>query len=135
MTKIINSVCGDSTGSVEPTQLTSDVYKYHVFFCLNTRESMNGEPTRQCCGGEAAINAHQHAKHRIKQLGLNKIGQVRINQAGCLERCEQGPCLVIYPQGTWYTYLDNSDIDTIIDTHILNGVVAKQLELSSPIAT
>lgn len=135
MTKIIKSVHGDSTGSIEITQLTSDVYQYHVFFCLNIREPMNGEPTRQCCGGKSAINAHQHAKHRIKQLGLNKPGQVRINQAGCLERCEQGPCLVIYPQGTWYTYLDNSDIDTIIDTHILNGTVVTQLEIPGLIAT
>jgi (2Fe-2S) ferredoxin len=132
MTKSIDC---DSTVSVASTKPVSDVYKHHVFFCLNVRESKDGEPVRQCCGGESATSAYQYAKQRIKDLGLNQIGQVRINQAGCLERCEQGPCLVIYPQGTWYTYVDNQDIDTIIDTHILGGSIATQLELPSPVNT
>lgn len=104
-------------------------YEHHVFFCLNVREAQNGVPARQCCGGEAATSAQQHAKKRIKQLGLSQPGKVRINQAGCLERCEQGPCLVVYPQGTWYTYLDNSDIDAIIDEHLLGGTIVERLQL------
>lgn len=122
-----------SSDKVESIHYSSMVYKYHVFFCLNIRESIQGEPVRQCCGGKTAMSAHQYAKQRIQQLGLNQIGQVRINQSGCLDRCEQGPCLVVYPQGTWYTYVDNTDIDRIIDSHILNGVIVKSLELPSPI--
>jgi (2Fe-2S) ferredoxin len=111
------------------TPINKLFYEHHVFFCLNVRESIGNEPSRQCCGGVAASAAQQHAKQRIKTLGLNQAGKVRINQAGCLERCEQGPCLVIYPQGTWYTYVDNTDIDAIIDTHILGGKIATHLEL------
>jgi (2Fe-2S) ferredoxin len=100
-----------------------------VFFCLNVRTAINGEPPRACCGGDAASAAQQHAKKRIKSLGLSQAGKVRINQAGCLERCEQGPCLVVYPQGTWYTYLDKADIDDIIDQHLLGGKVVQRLQL------
>lgn len=104
-------------------------FEHHVFFCLNVREPVNGEVPRACCGGEAATAAQQHAKKRIKQLQLSGPGKVRINQAGCLDRCEQGPCLVVYPQGTWYTYIDNSDIDAIIDGHIVGGQVVERLAL------
>jgi (2Fe-2S) ferredoxin len=104
-------------------------YEHHVFFCLNVRQAKGDEPVRQCCGGAAAQAAQQHAKQRIKTLGLSQPGQVRINQAGCLERCEQGPCMVIYPQGTWYSYVDNHDIDDIIDSHVLGGQVLKRLQL------
>jgi (2Fe-2S) ferredoxin len=104
-------------------------FEHHVFFCKNVREPVAGEPARACCGGPAAEAAQQHAKKRIKALGRSGPGQVRINQAGCLDRCEQGPCLVVYPQGTWYTYLDNADIDAIIDEHIVGGKVVERLEL------
>jgi (2Fe-2S) ferredoxin len=65
----------------------------------------------------------------MKELDLNGPGKVRINKAGCLDRCEEGPVVVIYPQGTWYTYVDNSDIDEIIDRHILRGEVVERLKI------
>jgi (2Fe-2S) ferredoxin len=104
-------------------------FEHHVFFCLNVRPPVDGEAPRACCGGAAASAAQQHAKQRIKALKLSGPGKVRINQAGCLDRCEQGPCLVVYPQGTWYTYVDNADIDAIIDGHIVGGQVVQHLEL------
>lgn len=110
-------------------------FEHHVFFCLNVREAISGEAPRACCGGQAAVAAQQHAKKRIKQLKLSGPGKVRINQAGCLDRCEQGPCLVVYPQGTWYTYLDNEDIDAIIDGHIVGGQVVDRLAIASPTPT
>jgi (2Fe-2S) ferredoxin len=116
------------------THTAPSFYEHHVFFCLNVREAKGDVPARQCCGGAAATSAQQHAKKRISALGLNQAGKVRINQAGCLERCEQGPCLVVYPQGTWYTYLDNADIDAIIDEHIVGGKVVERLELP-PLST
>ena len=64
-----------------------------------------------------------------RELGLSGQGKVRINKAGCLDRCEEGPVVVIYPQGTWYTYVDNEDIDDIIDRHIVKGETVDRLKI------
>ncbi|WP_164521551.1 (2Fe-2S) ferredoxin domain-containing protein [Iodobacter ciconiae] len=100
-------------------------YQHHVFFCLNQREP--GE--RQSCASCDAVEMWEHAKSRIKKLGLNQPGKVRINKAGCLERCEEGPVLVVYPEAIWYTYIDKSDIDEIIDEHIVNGRIVERLKI------
>lgn len=76
----------------------------------------------------------QYAKKRIKSLGLSGEGHVRINQAGCLDRCEVGPVLVVYPSATWYTYVDQSDIDEIIDSHLVGGKVVERLLVDQPAA-
>jgi (2Fe-2S) ferredoxin len=101
-------------------------YEHHVFFCTNERE---GKDARPSCGKSCAFDAMKHAKERVKKLGLSGQGKVRINKAGCLDRCEEGPVVVIYPQGTWYTYIDNSDIDDIIDQHIVKGEVVERLKI------
>ena len=54
-------------------------------------------------------------------------GKVRVNKAGCLDRCAQGPVAVVYPQGVWYTYVDQDDIDEIVDSHLINGQVVERL--------
>ena len=64
-----------------------------------------------------------------KRQGINGQGKVRINQAGCMDRCEEGPLLVIYPEATWYTYVDTSDIDEIIDTHLVGGKIVERLKI------
>ena len=64
---------------------------------------------------------------RSKKLGLNGEGKTRINRAGCLDRCELGPLLVVYPQAVWYTFVDNADIDEIIESHLVNGKVVERL--------
>jgi (2Fe-2S) ferredoxin len=99
-------------------------YKYHVFFCTNKRES--GE---QCCEQCNATEIRNYAKARIKELGLSGQGKVRINTAGCLDRCELGPVIVVYPGEVWYTYLDREDIDEIIDEHLSNGRVVERLKI------
>ncbi len=63
----------------------------------------------------------KHAKSRIKALDLNGEGQIRINKSGCLDRCHEGPCVVVYPEGVWYTYVDAHDIDEIVDRHLVKG--------------
>ena len=68
-------------------------------------------------------------KKRIKQLGLAGKGAVRINKAGCLDRCEEGPVLVVYPEEIWYTYVDREDIDEIIDSHLVNGRIVERLRI------
>lgn len=75
-------------------------------------------------GAEEAFN---HMKARVKKLGLNGTGKVRINRAGCLDRCGEGPLLVVYPQAIWYTFVDNDDIDEIIENHLVNGKVVDRL--------
>ena len=87
------------------------------------------EDGRPCCGEHGAAAAQQHAKKRIKQMDMNGEGKVRINQAGCLDRCEEGPVLVVYPEGTWYTYVDTSDIDDIIDSHLIGGKPVDRLKI------
>ncbi len=99
-------------------------YRYHVFFCTNQREE--GEV---CCANHGARAMRDYAKERVKALGLSGQGRIRINTAGCLDRCDEGPCIVVYPQGTWYTYVDKEDIDEIIDEHLVHGRVVERLKI------
>ena len=108
----------------ETTMNDKPFYQHHVFFCMNVRED-----GRECCGKRGAQEAQQHAKKRIKAMGLSGHEKVRINQAGCLDRCEEGPVVVVYPQGVWYTYVDTSDIDEIIDSHLVGGKVVDRLKI------
>ncbi len=92
-------------------------------FCLNQREA--GE---NCCAQHNAKAMQEYAKKRCKELGIaGGEGRVRINKAGCLNRCELGPVLVVYPEAVWYTFVDERDIDEIIDSHLLNGKPVERL--------
>jgi len=99
-------------------------YKHHVFFCLNQRDK--GEA---CCADHDAQAAFDHCKSRVKKDGLAGPGSVRVNKAGCLDRCAGGPVLVVYPEETWYTFVDKSDIDEIVDEHLKHGRVVQRLLL------
>ena len=65
----------------------------------------------------------------MKELDLAGKGRVRVNQAGCLDRCEEGPCIVVYPEETWYTYVDEHDIDEIVEEHLRHGRVVERLKI------
>ena len=97
-------------------------YRRHVFFCCNERDA-----PEKCCANAGAFELQGYAKGRIKSLGLNGKGEVRINKAGCLDRCEEGPILVVYPYDVWYTYIDRDDVDEIIDRHIVGGEIVERL--------
>lgn len=99
-------------------------YQYHVFFCTNQRED-----GARCCQDFNAGAMRDYAKKRCKELGIHGIGNVRINNAGCLNRCAEGPVIVVYPQETWYTYVDRDDIDEIIESHLLKGQVVERLKI------
>jgi len=99
-------------------------YRYHVFFCTNLRADGS-----QCCQQYGAQEARDHVKQRVKALGAAIPGKVRINNAGCLDRCGEGPVLVIYPEETWYTYVDHADLDEIIDEHLCNGRPVERLRI------
>ena len=104
-------------------------YERHVFFCCNQRT--NG---KQCCADNGAVKVRDYAKDRIKELKMSGPGKVRINMAGCLDRCSQGPVIVVYPEEVWYTYVDESDIDEIINEHLVNGRVVERLLLPQEVA-
>lgn len=99
-------------------------YNRHVFFCCNQRD-----PPEACCNNHDASDMLAYAKQRIKELGLNGKGKARINRAGCLDRCDEGPVIVVYPDAVWYTYVDRHDIDEIIDSHVVHGRVVDRLKI------
>ena len=101
---------------------SSSYYQRHIFFCLNQRE--NGEAS---CGDHDAQAAFDHCKARVKQAGLSGPGKVRVNKAGCLDRCAGGPIAVVYPEAVWYSYVDASDIDEIVESHLRDGKVVERL--------
>ncbi|WP_029890258.1 (2Fe-2S) ferredoxin domain-containing protein [Polycyclovorans algicola] len=107
------------------TSTSATHYRHHVFFCCNQREPGG----RVCCNDAGASRLRDYAKQQVKKLGLAGKGRVRVNQAGCMERCEEGPCLVIYPEAVWYTYRSEADIDEIIRSHVQNGEPVTRLRL------
>ncbi|OYU98606.1 MAG: 2Fe-2S ferredoxin [Burkholderiales bacterium PBB5] len=103
-------------------------YRHHIFFCLNQRA--NGE---NACAQHGAQQGFDHCKAKVKAAGLAGPGQVRVNKAGCLDRCAGGPVAVVYPEGTWYTFVDNADIDEIVESHLKNGQVVERLVLPADV--
>jgi (2Fe-2S) ferredoxin len=98
-------------------------YRRHVFCCINERPA--GHP-RGCCKLKGSEQLRNYLKARAKEVGLD---DVRINTAGCLERCELGPTMVIYPEGVWYTYRTQADLDEILETHLRRGGRVERLML------
>lgn len=90
-------------------------YRLHVFCCTNRRP--DGHP-RGSCAAKGSEPLRDYLKARAKELGL---GDVRINSAGCLDRCGLGPVLLIYPEGVWYRYDSAEDLDEILVTHLQKG--------------
>ena len=103
-------------------------YRHHIFFCLNQRA--NGEAA---CAQQDAQAAFDHCKAKVKAEGLAGVGQVRVNKAGCLDRCAGGPVAVVYPEGTWYTFVDHTDIDEIVESHLKQGRVVERLVLPADV--
>ena len=103
-------------------------YERHIFFCLNVRD--NGE---NACTQHNAQAGYEHCKARVKALKLAGPGSVRVNKAGCLDRCAGGPVAVVYPEAVWYTYVDEHDIDEIVESHLQRGQVVKRLLLPATV--
>ena len=100
-------------------------YKYHIFFCTNQREDGS-----LCCQNFNVQAMRDYAKTKTKELGIaGQKGAVRVNTAGCLNRCEEGPVVVVYPDDVWYTYVDQDDIDEIINEHLVHGRIVKRLRI------
>ncbi|HRE17290.1 MAG TPA: (2Fe-2S) ferredoxin domain-containing protein [Rhodocyclaceae bacterium] len=98
-------------------------YSHHAFFCCNQRPE--GEA---CCNNHGASDLLAYAKDQARALGVDRE-RIRINKAGCLGRCDEGPLIVVYPEGVWYTYVDRSDIDEIVSEHLLHGRIVDRLRV------
>jgi (2Fe-2S) ferredoxin len=98
-------------------------YAAHLFVCCNRRP--DGHP-RGSCAAKGSEKLRDYMKVRAKELGLRNV---RVNLAGCLDRCELGPCLVIYPEGVWYRITSPADVDRVLVQHIQRGGRVRDLML------
>lgn len=99
-------------------------FKHHIFFCLNERAS---DDPRGDCSRHGSHAAQDYVKKRVSELGLTGEGKVRVNKAGCLERCENGPVCVVYPDNVWYQFVDQTDLEEIVTEHLQNDRVVTRL--------
>lgn len=102
---------------------TNFKYNKHIFICTNQR--VNSE--RPCCGEAHGLELVAAFKKLIKDLGLNAT--VRAQKSGCIETCELGPSVVVYPEGVFYGKVQLSDVEEIVNSHILNNEPVKRLQL------
>jgi (2Fe-2S) ferredoxin len=98
-------------------------YVRHVFCCTNVRPD---DHPRGCCSAKRSVQLRNYMKARAKELGLERV---RINASGCLDRCELGPTMVIYPEGVWYTCQTTEDVDEILERHVKGGDRVERLML------
>ncbi len=99
-------------------------YKHHAFMCTNKRDD-----GRICCENAGASKLRAYAKAKIKALGISGKEGVRVNTAGCLDRCGMGPVMVVYPEEVWYHYENEGDIDEIIDSHFIGNKIVERLRI------
>jgi (2Fe-2S) ferredoxin len=100
-------------------------FEKHIFICGNQRPP--GHP-RGCCDPNAQAELQKLFKQKLAERGLK--GRVRANQAGCLDQCEHGPNLVVYPDAVWYGAVTPADVDEIIESHIIGGKPVERLVLA-----
>lgn len=98
-------------------------YSGHVFCCVNERDE---DHPRGSCSRRGGVELRDHMKAKAKEMGLKGV---RINQSGCLDRCELGPTMVVYPEGIWYRCTSNADVDEVLTSHVRDGVPVERLKL------
>lgn len=97
-------------------------FEKHIFICENKRDPDN---PRGCCAGKGSAILRELFKKRLKELGLNS--KIRANSSGCLDACEFGPSVVIYPEQIWYGGVQHEDVEEIIQSHIIKNEPVKRL--------
>ena len=102
-------------------------FRAHVFCCTNQRPDGH---LLGSCASKGSIKLRDYMKVRAKELGLYDM---RVNSSGCLDRCGEGPAIVIYPEGVWYSANSREDIDEILQKHLIDGGRAKNLLMSVPV--
>lgn len=99
-------------------------YERHVFVCLNERDP---DHARACCAGSGSRDIHARLKKLAKERGLKP--RIRVNKAGCLDTCELGPSIVVYPENVWYGRVTLDDVEEIVESHLVNGVPVERLRV------
>jgi len=97
-------------------------FKRHIFMCINQRPK--GDP-RGCCADNGSVRLQEFMKKEVDRLGLKGI--VRANKAGCLDHCEYGPSIVVYPEGVWYWAGTEADVTESMEKHIVRGQIVERL--------
>ncbi|HEV2172497.1 MAG TPA: (2Fe-2S) ferredoxin domain-containing protein [Nitrospira sp.] len=100
-------------------------FEKHIFVCGNQRPPGSA---RGCCDPDGKAELQKLFKDKLKERGLK--GKVRANQSGCLDQCEHGPTVVVYPDAVWYGHVTPSDVDEIVDAHIVGGKPVERLMLA-----
>jgi (2Fe-2S) ferredoxin len=98
-------------------------FEFHVFICVNRRPDGH---KRGSCAERGSEKLRDYMKARAKELGVAKV---RINAAACLDRCELGPCVVVYPEGVWYRVGSPAEVDRVLQAHLVEGGRADELRL------
>jgi (2Fe-2S) ferredoxin len=99
-------------------------FTHHIFVCCNQREPGNG---RGCCDPQGSEALRELFKSELKKRGLGPL--VRANKSGCLDQCELGPTVVIYPQCIWYGHVSPADVPRIIEETVIRGRVLEDLRI------
>jgi (2Fe-2S) ferredoxin len=99
-------------------------FERHVFVCTNTRAP---DHHRGCCSAKESDAIRETMKAAVAERGLK--GRVRVNTAGCLDQCEHGPTIVVYPEGVWYGFVTLEDVAEIVESHLVNGQPVERLRL------
>ncbi|MBP6918914.1 MAG: (2Fe-2S) ferredoxin domain-containing protein [Legionellaceae bacterium] len=102
-------------------------YTKHLFICTNQKG-----PGKQCCAKVDSESFFTYLKTQLKTQQLHGPGKIRVSKSGCLGRCDLGPCIIIYPEGIWYTYTSFADIDEIIQRALINNEVIERLRIKEP---
>lgn len=102
-------------------------YIKHIFICTHQKA-----PGKTCCANDGGEPFVEYMKKRLKKEGMHGAGKIRVSRSGCLGRCKLGPCMVIYPEGTWYSYKTFSDVDEIIQQHLIAGHSVPELLIDMP---
>jgi (2Fe-2S) ferredoxin len=100
-------------------------FQRHIFICTNERDEDAGRPSCARSGSEKLKGAFKDA---IKDAGLK--GKIRANEAGCLDQCEHGPVVVVYPEAVWYGFVHVKDVAEIVSEHLLHGRPVQRLLLA-----
>jgi (2Fe-2S) ferredoxin len=100
-------------------------YDKHLFICENKREA--GHP-RGCCADKGGVEIKHKFKARLKELGLSSL--IRANTSGCLDACEFGANVLVYPEQIWYGGVTLDDVEEIIQSHLINNIPVKRLMIT-----
>jgi (2Fe-2S) ferredoxin len=96
-------------------------FKKHVFICTNDKDA-----PKKCCGSERGMALVDAFKVSLKERGINQP-DVRVQRAGCLDQCAFGPAIAIYPEGIFYGNVQPSDVEEIIESHLINNIPVERL--------